>query len=121
MVSWWACAECDKIYKMEEAGAGALAGNFSSPNFGPGTRYPADLQCIYTFIAKPGWRVKLTFAEFALAGTAPRSPLLPFALIGVGVWMALQLRRGLHGHLRGVGEPPCGPYAAGVLWALLRK
>uniref|UniRef100_A0A915KEG8 CUB domain-containing protein n=1 Tax=Romanomermis culicivorax TaxID=13658 RepID=A0A915KEG8_ROMCU len=48
----------------------AESGNFSSLNFPQ--RYPPNLECVYTFVAKPNNRIEMTFQEFDLETSIPR-------------------------------------------------
>ncbi|VDP08078.1 unnamed protein product [Soboliphyme baturini] len=57
---------CDKMYIQLDQGP--VNGTFSSPDFP--SNYPRNLQCIYTFIAKPTQRVRLKFTDFQLTGNA---------------------------------------------------
>ncbi|XP_003374151.1 putative CUB domain protein [Trichinella spiralis] len=49
---------------------GSINGTFSSPNHPK--PYPSNLQCIYTFIAKSNYRVKLVFKSFLLSGSSAK-------------------------------------------------
>ncbi|KRY70508.1 Cubilin [Trichinella pseudospiralis] len=59
---------CDHMYIHTDDGS--LNGTFSSPNHPK--PYPSNLQCIYTFIAKANYRVKLVFNSFLLSGSSAK-------------------------------------------------
>ncbi|KRX14888.1 Cubilin [Trichinella nelsoni] len=61
-------AYCDHMYIHTDDGS--LNGTFSSPNHPK--PYPSNLQCIYTFIAKSNYRVKLVFNSFLLSGSSAK-------------------------------------------------
>ncbi|KRZ71535.1 Cubilin [Trichinella papuae] len=60
--------DCDHMYIHTDDGS--LNGTFSSPNHPK--PYPSNLQCIYTFIAKSNYRVKLVFNSFLLSGSSAK-------------------------------------------------
>uniref|UniRef100_A0A5S6Q849 CUB domain-containing protein n=1 Tax=Trichuris muris TaxID=70415 RepID=A0A5S6Q849_TRIMR len=60
--------DCDHMYVHTDEGL--TEGSFTSRNYPK--KYPPNLQCIYTFIAKEHFRVKLVFNSFQLAGTSSK-------------------------------------------------
>ncbi|GAV00714.1 hypothetical protein RvY_11523-2 [Ramazzottius varieornatus] len=83
-----ACLLCFSPDGLPARGAGVMAfdcdfmrvsnvvnaknGTFAAPNIPPNIILPAQgLQCIYTFIAMPNERVKVTFRDFEMSGRPP--------------------------------------------------
>ncbi|KFD70157.1 hypothetical protein M514_09537 [Trichuris suis] len=60
--------DCDHMYVHTDEGL--TEGSFTSRNYPK--KYPSNLQCIYTFIAKEHFRVKLVFDSFQLAGSSSK-------------------------------------------------